>query len=94
MGATCSAFPSPGVQVCGPAVNNESSPIEALATATITGTLDRMEVWLDGVKQYTETASTTLNTSLQVSPGTHEFDFYAVNTAGTKWETIVNTVVK
>jgi hypothetical protein len=91
VGATCSAYPTPGVHVCGPGVNGESSPIQALATATITGTLDRMEVWLDGVKQYTETASTTLNTSLQVSPGTHEFDFYAVNTAGTKWETIVNT---
>lgn len=94
VGAACSAFPALGVHVCGPGVNGESSPIQALATATITGTLDRMEVWLDGVKQYTETTSTTLNTSLQVSPGAHEFDFYAVNTAGTKWETIVNTTVQ
>jgi FG-GAP-like repeat len=94
VGAACSAFPTPGVHVCGPGVNGESSPVQALATATITGTLARMEVWLDGVKQYTETSSTTLNTSLQVSPGTHSFEFYAVNTAGTKWETIINTTTK
>jgi len=94
VGATCSAFPALGVHVCGPGTNGESSPIQALATATITGTLDRMEVWLDGVKQYTETASTTLNTTLVVSPGTHDFDFYAVNTAGTKWETSISVVVK
>jgi hypothetical protein len=94
VGATCSAPSSPGVHVCQPAVNGEGSPIEVQATAAITGTLDRMEVWVNGVKRYTETTSTTLNTSLSVSAGADEFDFYAVNTAGTKWETIVNTTVK
>jgi hypothetical protein len=94
VGAACSAFSTPGVHVCGPAVNGESSPIQALATATITGQLARMEVWVDGVKQYSETSSTTLNTTLDVRPGAHEFDFYAVSTVGTKWETIVDTNVQ
>jgi hypothetical protein len=93
VGATCSAPSSPGLLVCGPAVNGESSPIQALATANVPA-LARMEVWVDGVKQYTETTSATLNTSLDVSPGLHEFDFYAVNTSGTKWETILSTNVK
>lgn len=94
VGATCSAPTSPGVHVCGPATNGEGSPIQALATADITGTLARMEVWVDGTKQYTETTSLTLDTELSVSPGAHEFDFYAVNTIGTKWETITNVDVE
>jgi hypothetical protein len=35
---------------------------------TITGTLARMEVWVDGVKKYTETSSTTLNATLSLPP--------------------------
>jgi hypothetical protein len=76
-----------------PTVNGESSPIQALAAAAITGTLDRIEEWVDGVKQYAETASKTLSTSREGTPGAHEFDFYAVNTAGTKWDTIFHTTV-
>lgn len=76
-----------------PTVNRESSPIQTLRNAAITGTLDRIEVRVDGVKQYAETASKTLSTSAEGSPGAHEFDFFAVNTAGTKWDRIVNATV-
>jgi hypothetical protein len=92
---TCSAPGSPGVNVCSPANGSTvGSPVNAQAKATITGTLARMEVWVDGVKKFTETTSTTLSTSIALAAGTHRFDFYAVNTAGTKWLTTVNATVK
>jgi hypothetical protein len=92
--SSCSAPSSPSVHVCSPANNSTvNSPVQATATATITGTLARMEVWVNGVKEFTETTSTTLNTSVQLGPGKYQFDFYAVNTAGTKWETTVFATV-
>jgi hypothetical protein len=45
------------------------------------------------VKEYTETSSLTLNTSIALGAGKHRFDFYAVNTSGTKWETTVFATV-
>jgi hypothetical protein len=94
VGAGCSAPSSAGVHVCSP-VNGStgSSPVIAEAASTVTGTIDRMEVWVDGAKKYTST-TTSLNTSIPLATGTHRFDFYAVNTAGTKWETTVNSTVK
>jgi hypothetical protein len=90
----CAAPSSPGVNVCSP-VNNSTvnSPVQATATAAITGTLARMEVWVDGVKMYTETTSTSLNTPITLPSGTHQFDFYAVNTQETKWEATVFATV-
>ncbi|KAA6459072.1 VCBS repeat-containing protein [Acidobacteria bacterium AB60] len=85
-GASCSAPSTPGVNICTP-VNNStvSSPVSVLASANITGTLARMELWIDGVKFYTETNSTTLSISYPLGAGKHQFGVYAVNTAGTKW---------
>lgn len=92
---SCSAPTSAGVHVCEPTSGaTVSSPVAIEAAATITGTLDRMEVWVDGVKKYTETNSTTLNTTLSLAAGTHRFGIFAVNTAGTKWEGVVNATVK
>jgi hypothetical protein len=59
----------------------------------VTGTISRMEVWVDGVKKFSTFASTTLSTSLSLPSGSHRFSFYAVNTAGTKWNTVVNATV-
>jgi hypothetical protein len=64
------------------------------AQATITGTLARMEVWVDGVKKYTETTSTSLSTSIVLAAGAHTFHIYAVNTAGTKWLGSVTATVQ
>jgi hypothetical protein len=64
------------------------------AAAKIAGTLARMEVWVDGVKKYTETTSTSLSTSISLAAGTHRFDIYAVNTAGTKYVSTVTATVK
>jgi hypothetical protein len=94
-GGTCNAPSTAGVNVCAPLNGSTvSSPVTAQAKATITGTLARMEVWVDGVKKYTETTSTTLSTSITLTAGSHRFDFYAVNTAGTKWLTTVNATVR
>jgi hypothetical protein len=94
-GGSCSAPTSPGVHVCAPANGSTvSSPVVVQAAANITGTLTRMEVWVDGVKKYTETSSKTLGTSISLAAGSHRFTIYAVNTAGTKWDTTVNATVK
>lgn len=92
---TCSAPSSPGVHVCQPGSGaTVSSPVTIQAASTITGKLDRMEIWVDGVKKYTETSSTILDTTLSLASGTHRFGIFAVNTAGTKWEGVVDATVK
>jgi hypothetical protein len=53
-----------------------------------------MELWVDGVKRYTETSSTTLNTTLSLAAGSHRFTIFAINTAGTRWEQVVSATVK
>jgi hypothetical protein len=91
---TCAADPGYDVHVCSPLSGSiDASPVRVLATAHIVGALTRMEVWVDSVKQYTETNSLTLDTSLPLAAGQHRFDFYAVNTAGTKYETTAYATV-
>jgi hypothetical protein len=83
------------VHVCAPANGSTvSSPVQVKAAATITGTLARMELWVDGVKKYTETSSKVLNTSITLGAGSHRFGVIAVNTAGTKWEGVATATVK
>jgi hypothetical protein len=91
----CAAPSSAGVHVCSP-VNGSTvhSPVQASAAATVTGTIARMEVWVDGVKKYSDYSTTTLNTSISLATGMHRFDYYAVNTAGQKWETTVYATVQ
>jgi hypothetical protein len=87
---SCSAPTSAGVHVCQPANNGTThSPVTVQAASKITGTLARMEVWVDGVKKFTETANTSFTTSIALGAGKHRFDVYAVNTAGTKYLTTV-----
>jgi hypothetical protein len=95
VGAGCAAPSSYGVHVCSPANGSTvSSPVTVQAAAKIAGTLARMEVWVDGVKKYSETTSTSLSTSISLAAGTHRFDIYAVNTAGTKYVSTVTATVK
>jgi hypothetical protein len=94
-GSACAAPSSPGVHVCSPANGSTvSSPVAVKAAATITGKLARMEVWVDGVKKYTETSSQTLSTSIGLAAGSHRFVVFAVNTSGTKWEGVASATVK
>ena len=91
----CGAPTSPGVFLCQPAEDTTvSSPVQVVATATVTGKFARMEVWIDGVKKYTQTTNPVLLTTIPVSAGTHRFGVFAVNTAGTKWEAVANATVK
>jgi hypothetical protein len=53
-----------------------------------------MELWIDGVKKYSETTSTLLNTTVTVTAGSHRFAFLAVNTAGQIWQTAVNATAQ
>jgi hypothetical protein len=91
----CTAPSTLGVHVCSP-VNGSTVPstVQVNASAKIVGTLARMEVWVDGVKKFTETASTTFNTAITLSARYHRFDIYAVNTAGTKYESTVYATSK
>jgi hypothetical protein len=93
-GPSCTSPTSPGVHVCQPVnASTVASPVSVLASATVTGTIARMEVWVDGVKKFSTFNSRSLSTSLSLASGAHRFSFYAVNTAGTKWETVVNATV-
>jgi hypothetical protein len=53
-----------------------------------------MELWVDGVKKYSETTSKLLNTSVSVAVGSHRYAFIAVNTAAQQWEAVVNATAK
>jgi hypothetical protein len=94
-GGTCSPPASAGVIICQPTSGaTVSSPLTVQAASTVTGTFARMEVWIDGVKKYSQTGSTALNTSLTLPTGTHRFAVLAFNTAGTKWEQAYNATVQ
>lgn len=95
----CTAPSSSGVNICSPADGSTSTPsttpltVLVQATAKIEGSLDRMEVWVDGVKKFTDTTSTTLSANLPIARGTHQFTVYAVNTEGAKWDSTVTATV-
>jgi hypothetical protein len=91
----CSAPFSNGVRICAPASGStQGSPVSVEAFGTITGTIARMELWVDGVKKYTATSSKQLNTTIGLAGGTHRFAVLAINTAGTTWQSVVNATVK
>ena len=70
-----------------------NSPVLACASGTVTGTIARMEVWVDGVKKYSTFHSNTVKTNISLASGTHKFTYYIVNTAGQKWPQIVYAAV-
>jgi len=91
----CAAPSSPGVNICSPEDGTAvSSPVQATAAATVDGTIQRMEVWVDGVKEYSTFNSNALSTSIPVSPGSHQFAYFAVNTAGVKYLSTSTVTVK
>ncbi len=91
----CSAPSSPAVHICAPVSGSTvSSPVLVEATSTVSGTIARMELWVDGVKKYTTLSSRQLNTTLGLGAGGHRFVVLAVNTAGQRWESAINATVK
>jgi hypothetical protein len=82
------------VHVCSPLNGSTvASPVHAQAAATVTGTIARMELWVNGVKKFTS-FSNSLNTQISLAAGTYQFAFVAVNTAGQKWSASVSATVK
>lgn len=71
-GGTCSAPDSPGVNICAPTGGGfYPSPLQITAAGKgASGTVRRMEVWIDGVKN-TQFSSSTINTSVTVATGSH-----------------------
>jgi len=91
----CAPPPSAGVNVCSPLNSSRvSSPALAWAAGTVTGTIARMEVWVDGVKKYSIDGSNTVNTQIVLASGPHVFTYYIVNTAGQKWQSTVKATVE
>lgn len=92
--AACSLPNTAGVHICSP-VNgsSNSSPVRAWAAGRVSGTFSRMELWIDGVKKYT-TTTTTVDVKYTLAKGSHKFSFYAINTAGQKWNAVVNASLK
>ena len=92
---TCASPSSPGVNACSPLDHaTVDSPVLAWASGTVTGTVARMEVWVDGVKKYTTYGKNTLKTNISLGSGTHMFVYYIVNTAGQKWKQTVSATVR
>lgn len=92
IGNTCGTPPQGayGVNICSPTQDGTyNDPVQITATAKITGTLAHMDVFVDGAKQYTESSSTSLNTSVTLSQSYHTIEVDAVNTAGAEWESTV-----
>jgi len=83
------------LNVCSP-LNNATvnSTVLVWAGGTVTGTIARMEVWVDGVKKFSTFNSNQLKTKLSLASGPHTFVFYIVNTTGQKWLQTVNATVK
>ncbi len=91
----CAPPSSPRVNICKPGDGSfPGSPTSVQATARITGTLARMEIWVDGLKEFTQTTSTLLNAAVGLKAGSHHFEVFAVNTAGNVWKSGVTATVK
>jgi Bacterial Ig domain len=93
--SSCAAPTSPGIHLCAPANGSvtSASPVLVQATSTVTGTLARMEVWLDSTKKYTETGSNSLSASIGMPAGRHTVTIFAVNTNGTVWSSATSISV-
>ena len=68
---TCPPLSYQGIVVCSPLNNSEvSSPVTEWAVGNGGGgPITRMEVWVDGVKEYSTFGSNTLKTQITLSPG-------------------------
>ena len=96
-GNTCPIPDSETLNTCSPFYGSTlSSPVLVSASSNATGSdsIARMEVWVDGVKEFSTFNSKTLQTYLTLSPGWHEFDYYAVTANGAKFEDILFAAVQ
>jgi len=93
-GSSCGLPASPGLNVCSPIDNSTvNSPLLAWASGKTTGSVARMEVWVDGVKKYSTYGSNSLKSSLVLTSGNHSVVYFVVNTVGQKWSQTVHVTV-
>ena len=91
--STCVPPSTAGVNLCSPAAGaTVAAPLPVLATATSSSTVSRMELWLDGVKQY-QVAGNKLDTSVSPSAGSHRVAVLAINSVGNTLSQAVNVTV-
>ncbi len=86
---TCPVPEGGGLIACSPLGNAElpaGQPVLAYAAGSVpSGTaIVRMEVWVDGVKEYSTFGQNTLETELNVGPGWHQFAYFIVDSSGGK----------
>jgi hypothetical protein len=93
---TCAPPSYQGITICSPLHDAVvGSPVSAWAAANGAGSpITRMEVWVDGVKQYSTFGSNTLKTQITLAPGNHQFDFYLVLMSGPTYHDIDMVQVK
>ena len=94
--SSCAAPASPGIHICAPATGvpaSNPSGMLVLATSTVTGTLARMEIWVDSTKKYTESNSNSVSASIEMTSGKHTITVFAVNTSGAVWSSATSVSV-
>jgi len=94
--AGCAAPSSPGVHICLPANNGTfKSPVLVQATATTEALafVQRMELWVDGVKKVTAVGTASFGDELSLTPGKHRIVVIAVVSASTKYSSAVYVTV-
>jgi hypothetical protein len=93
----CPAPSSNGLYVCSPLYGSTlTSPVLAYASSNANGegNIVRMEVWVDGIKEYSTFGSNMLETYINLDPGWHEFDYYLVTSVGDIQEVVLYAAVE
>jgi hypothetical protein len=86
--------PQAGVTITSPAPNAVvSSPVQIVASGYDTQRITATQIYVDGVKKYTTTAS-SVNTSLSMSSGTHRLTVKIWDAAGKTYMATENITVK
>lgn len=82
-GTSCTAPSSSGINVC--SLTNGTAVTGAVpvnASAKVSGSIYRFELWADGVKQTTIRNSGSMVTNLSLGTGSHKLEFIAYNSSG------------
>jgi hypothetical protein len=87
----CAAPATNGINICSPSTT-ATSPVGVNATGKTANTTVRMELWVDGTKR-ASVAGNNVKSSITLSPGTHRFSFYAIDSSGSKINVVRSVLV-
>lgn len=83
------------VTICSPTNGaTVSSPVQVSAAANDTNQVKFMQIYLDGVKAFEETTSSSFSTSLSMSSGSHRLTVQAGDSTGAIFKTTINITVQ